>query len=706
MPTAFKTFSYRPLTGPLDVRSLPQNMAAGAFRWKQNFAVTQQGNLCRMPGWSRLFSNRTANNFDLHDQLLGIQLYYDDNTPVSTGADDNSTYPPGALCSGDVLFRYGVREPITLLFESTSPAGNRRLFAGTQSRLYQLNESDGNWTIITDGMGHEGSRFKAAQLGDTIIFTNGFDAPFAHVLGQAPQGCAIRRISEIEDLATLDITAAGIVVAYNGLMLLMDVTQEGTRYTSRIRWSDLNNPLSWVGSNDSLANFQDLDYGEEILAAKELGGYLLIYTDRSIWRAQVQGATSNVFGFQRVYAEKKNQDKCLCYPNTLVSTGGSHFYMGRDGIYEFNQYLSEPDRVEWLHAGSGVLYDRLDEACCAWPVAEYHPAEKELWFSAPQTGDNCLPSRTLVASVKHNTSTYVDHGFSAFANFRSDNQQDLRTWLKQFCVCTDEALAELGLGYIKEGSPVCGALSEDGECQQAFTPTCLYTEETEDLDGRLIENAYGTVSETSLCTLLGSALLTAGCNTCNEEQTFVGASTLDYCLKQIGAAYNREVCTNAVDQGLVSFPEGQLPVYASTCGTYRVDGYDSILRATFPLGPQPMDKVLKHLAVQFQAAYQSSPCAIQMRIGDSYQPLDLNLEDCGVVWSDLPNRPLECALKQRPVAYGFNNLRPHLGTEWETYQQGRYLHFELTITNKDGTPGKGGAGCFSSIDYTVCQLGA
>lgn len=706
MPTAFKSGSLRPLTGPMDVRSLPGDMLPGSFRWKENFSVTENGSLCRTPGWRRLFHSRTANNFDLHDQLLAIQLYYDENSPPTDGADDNSTYPPGAFCSGSYLFRYGVREPITMLYESTSTSGTRKLFAGTQSRIYQLNEADGNWSIITDGMGSAGTRFHAAQLGDTILFTNGYDAPFAHVLGQPPQGCAIRRIQAIQDLADMGITQAGIVLSYNGLMLLMDVTQEGTRYTSRIRWSDLNNPLSWKGSNDSLANFQDLDYGERIVAAKELGNYLVIYTTRSIWRAQVQGNTSNVFGFQKVYSEKKNQDKCLVYPNTLVSTGASHFYMGRDGIYEYNQYIPEPDRVEWLHRGSGVLYDNLDPNCCEWPVGEFYPNQGEVWFSVPQNGTNCFPSRTLVCSVKHKTTGYVNYGFTAFGNFRSDNQPSLRSWLKEFCVCTEAELAAQGFGYIKEGLPTCGNESVEPECTQPYEPTCLYTDQSITINGVTMEDPDGPPSATSLCNLLSGTSLTAGCNPCNEEQTFIGASATDYCLKQIGASYNREVCTNVLGDGTVNFPEGQLPTYSAFCGEYRLDGYDSVLRGTFPLGTLPVDKVIKHLTVQFEAQYQASPCQLTVRIGDSYRPVDLNVENCGAVWSALSPKKLACPNSQSPTAYGYNNLRPHLGTEWECYQQGRYLHFELRIGARDGSLAKGGASCFSSLDFVVAMNSA
>ena len=34
--------------------------------------------------------------------------------------------------------------------------------------------------------------------------------------------------------------------------------------------------------------------------------------------------------------------------------------MGRDGIYEFNQYLPYPERPKWIHAASGYMYGNLE----------------------------------------------------------------------------------------------------------------------------------------------------------------------------------------------------------------------------------------------------------------------------------------------------------------------------------------------------------
>ena len=77
---------------------------------------------------------------------------------------------------------------------------------------------------------------------------------------------------------------AKVVIQFNGYIILMNTFEEGERMSARVRWCDLNLPKEWreaPGLADSLAGFQDLQYGDEILAAAPMLGALYIYTRRS-----------------------------------------------------------------------------------------------------------------------------------------------------------------------------------------------------------------------------------------------------------------------------------------------------------------------------------------------------------------------------------------------------------------------------------------
>lgn len=387
----WQTVSIKPLTGMLDTRSSPSEVVLGAFRYKLNCQIVDGTKLCRRGGHDRLFhgARSTATdpasytNFDLHDQ----------------GSDE--------------------RLPVTLGFEAQNNDGRRWLYAGTQTALKFLDEATGYWTTVAAGKGgtvQDGlpsTRFKMAVLQAKAVFTNDVDKPLiVDVGGTSP--------AEIGDLNTLTVTKAKLVIQFNGFLLLMNLEESGNRKSSRVRWSDLNDATKWAKAGDSLADFAELDYGDDILAAAPMAGGLYIYTTRSIWRATI--GTTKAFDFVKIYTEPKNQAGCIVYPNTLTSTGDEHWYLGRDGIYRFSPYIPKPERTEWLYRGAGFMFDgtsAINPACCASPVAEAHPDDKEIYLSYPEIGSpDCMNSRTIVFNYEYKSADIVDFGYTALVNYR------------------------------------------------------------------------------------------------------------------------------------------------------------------------------------------------------------------------------------------------------------------------------------------------
>jgi len=394
----WQTISLHPLTGQLDTRSRPADIPAGGFRWKQNFAVTPDGKLCRRSGFLPFgFGFPSFVNNDFHRQ----------GQP---------------------------REPITFQFESTSNNGIRRFYCGTQNGVWLLNEATGLYSQILPvpgsgvTLGATGARWHAAELQNIVVFTNNNDYVYAYDAEGAPNpftGAPIAYV--LPSLAAKNVAAAAVVAQYNGFLLVMNVVQDGARQSSRILWSDLNLPDGFDESlPSSLAGNQDLDYGDDILAAAPLLGALYILTRRSIWRMTVSGDQTSTFAFTKVYSEPKNQTGCIAFPNTLVSTGSDLYYMGRDGIYRYNPYIPAPEREDWMHRADGLIYrasdTQLDGNYCLSPVAEYLPTNREIWFSWASTSQpdtwKGINNWTLVAQIEQRTADIIDHGFTSFVNFR------------------------------------------------------------------------------------------------------------------------------------------------------------------------------------------------------------------------------------------------------------------------------------------------
>jgi hypothetical protein len=425
----WQTISIKPLSGNFNNRARPSDLAPGEFRWKQNLAMNSTGRLSRRDGFQR-FGLSSASDFEYANQ--------------------------------DHHYRGRARRPITFGFESTSSDGTRRLFDGTDQEVSVLDLDAGLWTDLATGLGGTGARWKAAELQDVVIFTNNVDTIRSHSLGTA-------EFDDIPELGELNVTKARIVVQFGGFILLMNVEQDGDRFTSRVMWGDINGPLHYYPGRsygspavDSLAGFQDLDYGDDIIAAAQLGGSLMIYTKRSIWRCYVSAATPDaVFGFQKVYSEPENQKGCIVYPNTLVNLGDMHVYASRDDFYVFSPYYTKPKNLEeweWLHNATGLMFDSmqhpsyaLDPDYCESPVAKFVPVRNEIWISWPSVGTAGINNHTLVANTVYRTADYVDHGFTMFVNNRQTPETSACNETQVFigASSTDYALKAIGNAVFK-----------------------------------------------------------------------------------------------------------------------------------------------------------------------------------------------------------------------------------------------------------------
>lgn len=510
------------------------------------------------------------------------------------------------------------REPISMLFESTGSDGTRRRFDATQSRISVLNQSLGHWTDIATGQGAAGTRFKAAELADYVLFTNYNDDILSHQLGTGTTST----ITELKDL--LKVRKARVIVQYLGFILIMNLYQDDGSagapwFKSRVRWSDLNLPLSWdPGAADTLAGFQDLDYGDEILAAAPMLGALYILTRRSIWRVTV-GSANSTFNFTRVYNEPRNQKGCIVYPNTLISTGSDLYYLSRESAYHYSPYVPEPERLDWLYKSTGVIFEKLDTkligVSCDAPVGEFVPVKNELWFSWP-SGANARNNLTLVLQTDNKTADVVDHGFVCFSNNRRNPQGDIL---------------------------------------------------------------------------------------CNENQDFLGVSASDWAIKAIGgAAFYRELVTLDASGD----PTIDLPLN-SPDAVYYSQGYNSLLRGLMPLGLTDRDKQVRNININHDTADEDEPCLLKLRIGNHYNLVDPN-ETAGLkspVWHNItvdgePGILLKASAETyTAIEMVARNLRPSLGIDFPCYERGRYLWFEFSITNADGSVAIGGDTAWSSMSF-------
>lgn len=684
----FKTIPMAPLTGLLDTRSPLGELAYGSWRFRQNFAMREEGRLRRREGWRKLLWDAPVyNNHDRHDQLLSQQVYYGERAPMYTPQSDVVDYPPTSdFCQTTQLTRTTGRQPPTLLYEAVSSAGLRRIICGTQNRLDVLNEHKGNWKIIADAYGGTPKtglperRWLAAGVKDIFVFTNNFDPPLAWHFDQPTSGCAMQAVSPIGDLAEIGLTKAAVICAWRGILFFADVEQDGDRVEQRVIWSDKDNATSWVPSNASLAGFQDLEDGERVFAMVPLLDYLMILTNKSIWQVSFVGGDA-LFNFRQVYTEPERGEACIAFPNTAASTGREVIYAGRDGIYVFNLYMAKPDRVEWIHKSSNVVFDSINTSICQAHIGGFDPVSKEYWLSWVQNGE-IFPTRTMTVNTQYQFVDFIDHGFTALCNYTSDRRGSVLDFILENCICTPAQIEAdpMGLDSIKEGD----------YCIQPTYPTCsgidpnapLVTDQTIEIDGVLVEDLDGPVSPNSLCARLGDLSIEDICQECNAQQLFVVASAVDWSLKQVGGAYFREECTVFTD-----------------CGTYVKRGYDSILRNVMGFGKPMEDKTMRELELGAESEDQTVPSTVQLRVGYSATAQDPNsvAGRCSVIWRDQKPKELKCLTDADMATHIAKNTRPARTLNWPLFYTGRYLYVEIKVT------GQGGASSFSHLNFDMRQ---
>lgn len=659
----YKSITVAPLTGPTDCRSPVEDVGFGAYRVVQNMTTTAANKVCRRPGWEKFLTQEPYNNQDLHDQLLQQQYYY-------TGYElFNTDY-----CWPELYARGNGRQPITFQFEFISSLGSRRFVAGTQTRLYSLNESTGNWRILADGYGGPHStcssvRFKGAQLGDFLVVTNDYDEPAFWIFDDPLDPCNLNAFQPIPDLQEIGLTKAYAITEFKGFMFLGNVEMDGGRFSSRIVWCDFNDPLSWVPATGSFAGYQDLPYSEVIQGMAVMRDYLIIYTDKGIWRAVYTGNLDAPFTFENLYTEPVSGDGCLVYPNTLITVGDTHYYLSHEGPYEFSLFTPKPIRDEWLHRSACVIYDDLKDRCCEHVVSGYNPLTKEWWVSWPQANaSTCCPTVTRCFNIQYRTSDTIDHGFTSFGNYRSDSRDDIRAFLLENCVCTPEELTNLSSVIEKEGP----GLAATG-CDSSVTSLWNETEDT------TLPQAAG-----SLCASLGATRVEDLCQDCLASPVFVLASATDYCLKQYGTAYNRERYTGY---------GGAPSCSGTTSGDYCIDGYTSILQSgALSFGKPEELKEIRRFEVEYWAADQTVPSDLNLRIGYADQAT------CSPRWKAQSTKKLDCLTLSTEEAHITAGTRAAITAEWPLFYEGRYLYWEIYIT------GTGGSSCFSRATFEVRVL--
>lgn len=564
-------------------------------------------------------------------------------------------------------------EPITHLAQAGSDESFRTLIASTRTTIYSSNDYTGNWRIIADGLGGgydeercdtcSNRRFTSSQLGNYILFTNNFDPVLAWKFGDPPTGLNLWSAHYVEELLIIGITKARCIAEFNGFVFVGNVDVEGQHKSSRVYWSDYNAPLSWIPHDQSLGGYHEFGLGEKVLRIEQLGKFLMVYTDKAIYQGIFVGGDL-VFSFNTIPT-----DSPLVYEYSLVNTGKAHIYASHNGIYVVTPSDSRPSRYEWMHKADGGVFagvsddilggfagldsfGPVNQIQCEQFVGGYNQITEEVWFSWPTDDAEC-PTMSLVLNLRYNAADLVDHGFTAFVNYKPDYRPIVRDWLDSEGLCPTSVS-----DFVKEGLPLDDYTGD--------TPAYLWNPE---------EDPTLPIHEDSWCARLGDTTVDDLCDDCDSSPLFLLASAEDFTIKE----YNEEIFYRE------SFDAGDQ--------MYSQNGYYTLLQSDLSKMGLDEEKIIKQIVADYQAAEQEPPSVLTCEVAYASQPR------C-TTWKDIGDRDLTCITDYTAAQHLANKTRPSPAAKYHTFYRGHFLGYRLY------TSGLGGSSCFSRVALSVSKASA
>jgi hypothetical protein len=202
-------------------------------------------------------------------------------------------------------------------FYARKADGSIAVFAGTSTKLYQLNNTDFSWTDVSKGA----ASYSALPSADQWQFAQFNNFVFAVQINSAVQVFDLTSSSAFADLAGSPPPARYVAVV--GRFLVLSGLGSSTPY--RIQWSELNATTTWTaGVNQS--DFQDFPDGGVVRGVAG-GEYGIVFQDASIRRLTYAPGSPTVFQIDRI-----SEEKGLFAPLSIVRAGDRVFYISPDGF--------------------------------------------------------------------------------------------------------------------------------------------------------------------------------------------------------------------------------------------------------------------------------------------------------------------------------------------------------------------------------------
>ncbi len=237
-------------------------------------------------------------------------------------------------------------------------------FAGTSTKLYQLNNTDFTWTDVSLGAGtysalSSNANWQFSQFGNLVFATQAnavlqvFDlsssSAFANSAGSPPQAAYI--------------AVVGRFLVLSGLL--------SNPY--RIQWSGLNATTTWTSGTNS-SDFQDFPDGGIVRGVGGGDQSGIIFQDQAIRRMSYVPGSPIIFQIDRLA-----QDKGLYAPYSIIRAGEKIFFYANQGFHKIEPG-GVPEQIGRERVDRSFLAD-LDKGALQLLIGAADPRSSKIYWA-------------------------------------------------------------------------------------------------------------------------------------------------------------------------------------------------------------------------------------------------------------------------------------------------------------------------------------
>ena len=205
------------------------------------------------------------------------------------------------------------------MFRALASDGTIRIFAGTATKLYLMDNADGTWDNVSSSSGATNyalpstDQWQFRQFGDFVVAVQVGDAPQVYEIGTSTYFAALSGSPP----------NAKYVTVIGQFLVLSGLSSE----PFRIQWSAIGDITGWTPGTAS-SDFQDFPDGG-IVRGVAGGEYGVVFQDNSIRRMIFSPGSSEIFRFERIV-----EDNGLYCPLSIVASSEMVFFLGPDGFHQ------------------------------------------------------------------------------------------------------------------------------------------------------------------------------------------------------------------------------------------------------------------------------------------------------------------------------------------------------------------------------------